>query len=80
MKKILFLANDYSTLYQFRRELIDLLIERGEKVYLSLPYDKRNKYFTSKGCIVKETPVERRGINPETSATMEAFTGSGTAE
>ena len=37
MKKILFLANHFITLYSFRKELIKELVEQGHDVYLSLP-------------------------------------------
>lgn len=61
---ILFLANDYSTLYQFRRELIKQLLERGDQVYLSLPAHKDMDFFTEQGCKFIPTKVERRGFNP----------------
>lgn len=61
---VLFFANDFSTLYQFRRELINKLLERGDKVYLSLPYHKDISYFENLGCFFIPTKVERRGFNP----------------
>ena len=64
MAKILFLANDYSTLYQFRRELIKLLVDRGDEVFLSLPDHKDMSFFTEQGCKHIPTKVERRGFNP----------------
>lgn len=64
MSRILFLANDYSTLYQFRRELIKLLVERGDDVFLSLPNHKDMNYFTEQGCSFIPTKVDRRGFNP----------------
>ena len=50
MKKILFLANHFITLYSFRKELIKRLAEEGNEVYLSLPDSEENKYFTDLGC------------------------------
>jgi len=64
MSKILFLANDYSTLYQFRKELIGILTSRGDDVYLSLPNHKDISYFTDQGCNFIDTHVDRRGFNP----------------
>lgn len=64
MAKILFLANHYSTLYQFRKELINILVERGDEVYLSLPEAKDVEYFTNLGCKFVPTAVDRRGYNP----------------
>ena len=38
MKKILILANNDVGLYKFRKELIQELINQGNKIYISLPY------------------------------------------
>lgn len=64
MAKILFLANDFSTIYQFRRELIEILISRGDEVYLSFPAHKDIDYFVEQGCKFIDTKVDRRGFNP----------------
>lgn len=64
MAKILFLANDYSTLYQFRRELIAELLMRGDEVYLSLPSHNDIDFFINQGCKFISTPLDRRGFNP----------------
>ena len=64
MAKILFLANDFSTIYQFRRELIEILISRGDEVYLSFPAHKDIDYFVERGCKFIDTKVDRRGFNP----------------
>lgn len=63
-KKILFLANHFITLYSFRKELISKLLEDGNEVYLSLPEDNDNIYFSDLGCKIIETKIDRRGINP----------------
>ena len=39
-KKILFLSNHFITLFSFRKELIQKLVEEGHDVYLSLPEDR----------------------------------------
>lgn len=64
MAKVLFLANHFSTLYQFRKELIGILTSRGDDVYLSLPYSEDITYFTNLGCYFIDTKVDRRGFNP----------------
>lgn len=64
MKKVLFLANHYLTLYSFRRELIERLVREGCEVVLSIPADPENEYFRRLGCRVVETPVARRSLNP----------------
>ncbi len=64
MKKILFLANHFITLYSFRKELIQKLVLDGNDVYLSLPEDTDNKYFEELGCKIIITPMDRRSVNP----------------
>lgn len=64
MKKILFLANHFISLYQFRKELISKLVSDGNEVYLSLPESEENKYFTDLGCKIIPTEIDRRGVNP----------------
>ena len=66
MKKILILANNDVGLYKFRKELIQALIEQGDKVYISLPYGKLVEPLKEMGCEFIDTPVDRRGINPIT--------------
>lgn len=64
MKKILILANHFITLYAFRKELVNALLEEGNEVYLSLPESPENAYFQDKGCKIINTPLDRRGTNP----------------
>lgn len=61
--KILILANHDLGLYQFRKELIQELLKKGE-VFISLPTGRFIKDFEKMGCKFIETPVDRRGINP----------------
>lgn len=63
-KKVLFLANHFITLYNFRRELIEKLIEEGHDVFISLPKNEDNGFFSDMGCEIINTPIDRRGINP----------------
>jgi len=64
MSKILILANDNSTIYNFRRELLQRLLAEKYQVIISLPADERNKAFTEMGCSVEETTLSRFGTNP----------------
>ncbi len=63
-KKILILANNDVGLYKFRKELIQVLIEQGNKVYISLPYGKLVDSLINMGCEFIDTHIDRRGINP----------------
>ncbi len=63
-KRVLFLANHFTTLFHYRRELIKKLIENGDEVYLSIPEDESNIYFSDMGCHIVPIEMERRGTNP----------------
>lgn len=66
MAKILFLANHFSTLYQFRKELITILVNSGNDIYLSMPEHEDISFFTTMGCKFIPTKIDRRGFNPIT--------------
>jgi len=63
--KILILANFDVGLYQFRRELIEKLLEEHQ-VLLSLPDGDLVRPLEAMGCRFFDTPMDRRGINPVT--------------
>lgn len=63
--KILILANNDVGLYQFRRELIDALLQDHD-VTISLPYGALVEPLRERGCRFIDTPVDRRGIDPLT--------------
>ena len=63
-KTILILSNHYITIYAFRRELVARMLSAGHRVYISSPYDERNRYFEDLGCTMIDTPMSRRGMNP----------------
>lgn len=63
--KILILANFDVGLYQFRRELIEKLLEEHQ-VLLSLPDGDLVRPLEAMGCRFFDTPLDRRGINPVT--------------
>ncbi|WHY00419.1 glycosyltransferase family 4 protein [Neobacillus sp. DY30] len=64
--KILILANFGMGLYNFRKELIEELINNNNEVYISLPNDEYVPKLKSLGCKFIDTPVSRRGTNPIT--------------
>lgn len=64
--KILILANNDVGLYKFRKELIQELIRRGNKVIVSLPDGELIPDIRKLGVKVILTDVDRRGINPLT--------------
>ncbi len=62
--KILILANFGMGLYNFRKELLQELINMGNEVFISLPNDQYVPRLQSLGCKYIETNLERRGTNP----------------
>ncbi len=62
--RILVLANYDLGLYNFRKELLQKLLDMGNEVYISLPYGDKIEALTKIGCKFIETDVDRRGINP----------------
>lgn len=64
MYKILILANDNSTIINFRRELLHRLIDEKYQVIISVPRHSRNNEFVKIGCQIEETDVNRFGTNP----------------
>ena len=62
--KILFLGNHFNSIYLYRKELVAELVNRGHEVFISVPKDKKNEYFISKGCTVIDTTLDRKGKNP----------------
>lgn len=61
--KILILTNFDVGLYQFRKELIQSLLEENE-IFLSLPHGALVEPLKQMGCHFLDTPLERRGMNP----------------
>lgn len=64
--KILILTNMDLGLYMFRKELIEELLKQNHEIYISLPDGCLVRPFEKMGCIFIDTPVDRRGINPQT--------------
>ena len=64
MARVLIFANDNSTIYNFRRELLRRLVAEGYDVTVALPSHDGNQAFRDLGCRVVETPLNRFGTNP----------------
>ena len=64
--RILVLANFDLGLYNFRKELLQKLLDMGNEVYISLPYGDKIEALEKMGCKFIETDIDRRGINPLT--------------
>lgn len=62
--KILILANNDIGLYKFRKELIEELIIRNYKVYISLPDGDFVEALKTLGCKYIKTDIARHGTNP----------------
>lgn len=61
--KFLIITNHSYMLWQFRKELIQELLKRGE-VVISTPFVGHENDFKALGCRCIETKLERRGTNP----------------
>lgn len=64
MKTVLILANNSGGLYRFRKELIHSLIENGNILYASIPFDTNIDDLKKLGLKITETKINRRGMNP----------------
>lgn len=62
--KILILTNKFGGLYNFRREVVQALLEKGHTVSISAPLDYKTHFFEEMGCEIIETNFERKGTNP----------------
>ena len=63
MKKVLIITNHSFMLWQFRRELIQALLETSE-VVIALPFGDHVEDFRAMGCRMIHTELDRRGIDP----------------
>lgn len=61
--KILILTNHAPSLYNFRKELINKLLEKNE-IIVSMPEDQYFDYFENIGCKMIKTKLSRRSLNP----------------
>ena len=68
--KVLILTNFDVGLYQFRRELIQGLLDAGHEVAISLPDGALVRPLEEMGCTFFNAPLERRGMNPVKDAKL----------
>ena len=71
--KILIAINQARVLYDFKRELVAALLERGDEVLLSFEDDFRADYFRQTSARVIPTPIDPRGLNPLRDLKLCAF-------
>jgi len=63
-KTVLILANKYTTILNFRLEVVEALVKEGYRVVVSLPDHERIKEIESVGAEVIRTSFEKNGMNP----------------
>lgn len=66
MKRIVILSNHHAYTYNFRKEIIQALLDKNYIVTVILPYGEKVKNLKEMGCEVINLPLDRRGINPIT--------------
>lgn len=64
MRRVLFLVNHDVVIYNFRRELVEHLLEEGYEVVISSPYGERIDLLVGMGCKYIEVKMDRHGMNP----------------
>lgn len=64
MKKILILSNHHSYTYNFRKEIIQELLNKHYKVLIALPYGEKVDLLEEMGCECIDISLDRRGKNP----------------
>ncbi|NLN42042.1 MAG: glycosyltransferase family 4 protein, partial [Clostridiales bacterium] len=62
-KKVLILVNHDIVIYNFRRELVERLLDEGYKVYISSPYGERIDNLVAMGCQYIKASLSRHSIN-----------------
>ncbi|MCB6572279.1 glycosyltransferase family 4 protein [Eubacterium limosum] len=65
-KRIMLIGNHDIVIYNFRKEIIEKLLEKGLAVAIVLPYGKKVDRLIQMGCTYYETPIDRHGTNPIT--------------
>lgn len=70
MKKVVILSNHHSYTYNFRKEIIQRLIEEKFKVFVIQPYGEKVEDLKEMGCECIDLPLDRRGTNPFTDVKL----------
>lgn len=68
--RILILANHDETIYNFRLELVECLLENGYEVHISSPYGERTNSLVALGVNYHVTGIDRHGMNPVTEMSV----------
>lgn len=63
-KRVLLIANDCTTIINFRMELLQALVSEGHIVMVALPNNERNKEIREMGCETIPLPILRKSKNP----------------
>lgn len=63
-RNILFIVNHDVVIYNFRKELIEKLIEEKYSVFICAPYGKKIDKLIRIGCTFINIDVDRHGVNP----------------
>lgn len=62
--RVLILVNHDVVIYNFRKELVERLLNEGYEVFISSPQGERIRDLVNMGCKYVEATVERRSLNP----------------
>lgn len=62
--KILILTNNFNGLHSFRKEVVQVLMDKGYRVTISAPFDQKTHFFEEMGCELIDTEFNRKGLNP----------------
>lgn len=62
--KILILSNNFIGLESFRKEVVKALLDAGNEIFISAPFDDKKAYFEENGCTLINTQFNRKGMNP----------------
>lgn len=64
MKKIVFIVNHDVVIYNFRKEMVEEMLDSGYEVSIISPKGNRIDILEKMGCKFVEVDVDRHGINP----------------
>src|SRR5690625_3077135 len=64
METVVILSNHHVYTYNFRKEIIQALLDENYEVYVVQPYGKKVKLIENRGCKFIEVDLDRRGTNP----------------
>ncbi len=63
MSRLLLLANDETTIYNFRREIVKAFVNANHQVYVSYPVGDKTSEIEELGCKVVDSSVNRHGTS-----------------